>query len=113
MLKMTRNFSAILIAILLLAQIGIAQHSTIHFSDHTHYEHANHNDEHDEHDNELSKECQTCLIIKSLSISLDSNQAMLTNIARVDLHFLKIPTQPLKNITLHSYNPRAPPVFLI
>ena len=43
MLKITKHMTAILMVIMLLAQIEVAQHNVVHFTDHGHYEHSHDN----------------------------------------------------------------------
>jgi len=112
MFKITNGMAAAFVAIMLLTQIGIAQHNVVHFTDHAHYEH-HHEDDQDNHERNASEACQTCLLIKLLSSSLISNPSL-----------SPVHTNHVDNITNHHdhvithtkqklYNPRAPPSFLI
>lgn len=109
---MTKNMAAIFVAIMLLAQIGIAQHNTVHFTDHGHYEHS-HDDHDDDHKKNVSKDCQICLLTKSLAFglivpSVDLPAPVLSGYAAV-----KNPNQIIIRHERTLYNPRAPPAFLI
>ena len=109
--------SALFVAVMLLAQIGIAQHYTVHFTDHGLYEH--HYDDHAEddtnsdHKKNASEACQICLLTKSLSLGIVPSDVYLS--ARViSTHtFAKTHDQRNTPAKYASYNPRAPPAFLI
>ena len=107
--------AAIFVAIMLLAQVGIAQHNVVHFTDHGHYEH-NH-DEHNGDENErkktASESCQICLLTKSLSFGLIANHTDLPVSALSSHAALKSHDRILINHQHALYNPRAPPAFLI
>jgi|GEM_PF-3801021 len=117
---MTKKMSAIFVAIMLFAQIGIAQHNAVHFSghgDHAHYEHSH--DEHKHGDNDqdqkknFSEACQTCLLAKSLSLGLVSYHADLPARVLSKEDFFKSHGRIVINHKRALYNPRAPPFFLI
>ena len=101
----------ILMVVMLLAQIGVAQHSSVHFTDHGHYGH-NH-DDHEKHDQNATENCQICLITKSLSFGLASDTTSIT------LPFIfgeELQKGGDLVFTAHHallYNPRAPPSPLI
>lgn len=109
---MTKNMAAIFVAIMLLAQIGIAQHNTVHFKDHGHYEH-NQKDHGDHHKKNASESCQICLLAKSLSSGLVATHAEIPAPVLSVHRTLKSRDQIAHNHQYGFYNPRAPPVFLI
>jgi len=112
MFKMTKNKAAILVAIMLLAQFGIAQHNAVHFTDHGHYEH-NHDDNENDQKKNVSEACQICLLTKSLSFGLIAHQADLP-VPVLSGH--AAPKSHNKIVANHQdalYNPRAPPAVLI
>lgn len=99
-------------AVMLLAQISIAQHNSVHFTDHGHYEH-NHKDNGDHHKKNVSEACQICLLVKSLSSGLTPTHAEIPTPALSVNHALKRHDQITNNTQTGFYNPRAPPSFLI
>ncbi len=112
MFKMTKNMAATFVAIMLLAQIGIAQHNVVHFTDHGHYEHS-HDDNDGDHKKSASEACQICLLTKSLSLGLAPDYVDLT-ISVLSAHAaLKSHDQIITNHQYAFYTPRAPPIFLI
>ena len=116
MFKMTKNMAAIFVAIMLLAQIGIAQHNSVHFTDHGHYEyvHDDHNhDNHQDHKKNARETCQICLLAKSLSSGLVATHAEIPAPVLSVHRALKSRDQIAHNYQYGFYNPRAPPVFLI
>lgn len=109
---MTKSIAAIFVAIMLLAQIGVAQHNAVHFTDHSHYEH-NHDDHNDEHEKNASENCQICLLTKSLSFALFSDSDSFVISAFLGGDSFCHDDQVITADHCRSYNPRAPPVFLI
>lgn len=118
---MTRRIAATLVAIMLLAQIGIAQHNLVHFVEHTHDTHVQkahshtspaHQDQKN-HKKNVSEACQTCLMIKSL------NMALVTNAVNIAVPTFLRTSDTSRDIQITDktqigfYNPRAPPFFLI
>ncbi len=111
MIKMTKNVAATLMAIMLLAQIGLAHHSTVHFTDHSHYEQAD--EERNNHGKQAQESCQICLVVKSLSLGLIGDDVSVSPAVTVNSKIAENYNNTInRNIRL-SYNPRAPPVFLI
>ena len=127
MLKMTKHMTVILVAIMLLAQIGVAQHYVVHFTDHGHYEYSyneqghddhghdnTHNDnDHEDHRNNSNENCQTCLIAKSLAFSLTGEQNNLSETVASGHSFLQGRNQVISRHQKTLYSPRAPPAFLL
>ena len=107
---MTKYMVAIFAAIMLLAQIGIAQHNAVHFTDHGHYE-QNGNDS-DQKQN-VSETCQICLLTKSLSFGLIAHHVELPTPVLSSYVALKSHDQIVTSYRRTLYNPRAPPSFLI
>lgn len=112
MFKMTKNMAAILVAIMLLAQIGIAQHNVVHFTDHGHYEHS-HDDQNDDHQKNVSETCQICLLAKSLSFGLLPYSPALNAPVLSSYTVLNSHDQVVAVYKRALYNPRAPPVLLV
>jgi len=123
MFTTTKHIAATLMAIMLLTQIGLAQHSAVHFTDYGHYEqgyshnHIHTQDDHEDHDSEhqknTSESCQICLLSKSIAFSLTTNQAdfLKLSLSRYQaVHYAKAFILKRQQV---KYNPRAPPVFLI
>lgn len=108
---MMKHVSAILMAIMLLAQIGIAQHAVVHFTDHGHYDHSQ--GDHGDHKKNASEDCQICVLTKSLSLGLASEKADLAVHVVAGHAFKKSHDHIVNNHRYALYKPRAPPVFLI
>lgn len=121
---MTNYMAAIFMAIMLLAQIGTAQHSVVHFEDHAHYEypqdheghsgHADHDDhEGDRQENRASQDCQICLIVKSMSLALNDQNEVLHIFSIYDHSFFTTDDLIISDNQHRLYHARAPPAFLI
>ncbi len=108
--------AAVLLAIMLFAQIGIAQHSTIHFTDHGHYEqsHGTH-DHHDHRENNknASESCQICVITKSLSLGLIVKNTELKSRALSKHTHVEKHNDIISRSLYKAYNSRAPPTLLV
>lgn len=110
--KLTKHATVIAMAILLLAQIGIAQHNVVHFTDHAHYENG-HDHDHGDHKKNTSEPCQICLLVKSLSLGLTSYHAGLSVPVFWEHNTLKSLEQFMVKHQSTRYNPRAPPSLFI
>ena len=114
MFKVKKNIAAFLVSIMLLTQIGIAQHNVIHLADHVSYNSAHDHHDHD-HDNQTHSQnlCEICLVSQSFSFGLVSDyRSVLFGVVTKEIfvpHSERVATKT-KNLT---YNPRAPPHFLI
>lgn len=122
-----RRLCAIIVALMLLTQLGIAQHSTVHFLDHVHYakitdkgvdSHAHHHaDEHHDDDGQsgsLTEEfCDLCLIVKSLSVAISWVQTDLNWAFGAYSFFDADDSAVIRSEVYYAYNSRAPPTFLI
>lgn len=117
-----KHLYLLLILLMLGAQIGLAQHATVHFTDHGHISHAEHHDHddhgvHEEPDGNTAPEtaelCQICIFAKSLSYSFAPEDITLpvTLTAHSDTPLLSqnCPSQESR----HRYLARAPPAFLV
>lgn len=116
MFKMTKNIAAIFAAIMLLAQIGIAQHNVGHFTDHGHYEHGLEEHDHEDkkdHKKGVSEACQLCLLTKSLSSGLLSYHADLSVPSFSGHDVFKSRDHVVSNLQTTPYIPRGPPALLI
>ena len=112
MFKMTKNMAAVFIAIMMLAQLGLAQHSAVHFNAHGHYEQTQDNDDSDQN-KRVGENCKICLLTKSLSVGLTASQAELpVPSGQVQADFA-YNNSTIAQSRAASYNPRAPPAFLI
>lgn len=113
---MSKNLTAAFMAIMLLAQIGIAQHATVHFNDHGHYEHQHDgfgDSDHQDHKRSATENCEICVITKSLAFGLISDQqTVFTPYIYVHDH-VSNHDQIINTFQHASYNPRAPPAILI
>ncbi len=109
---MKKNVAAIFVLIMLLAQIGIAQHNVVHFKGHGHSEH-HHDDHNDDHKKNVSETCQTCLLVKSLSFGLVTYHPDLPTPEFVGCAFLNNDNRAPTSNQHALYHARAPPGFLI
>jgi hypothetical protein len=120
---MTKSIATVFVTIMLMAQIGVAQHNTVHFSDHGHYqqahlEHDNGHDEYDDHHNDDQKKsasdaCQICLLAKSLSFACVSADGYVLPPVMAGHRTYKRHDQITLITKVARYNPRAPPSLLI
>ncbi len=101
--------------VMMMAQVGLAQHATVHFTDHSHidYHHNDGNDgDQDQHKN-TDEACQICLSAKAFSHGLLGDQdSALIAIAYTQTIAVQA-GQHYRQIKRGLYNPRAPPTFLI
>ena len=107
---MTKNVAAIFVAIMLLAQIGIAQHNIVHFTDHGYYEHGRDDDNHKKN---ASETCQICLLTKSLSLGLVVYHADLVVPVLSGHVALKNYDNVVNNNQYALYNSRASPALFV
>lgn len=106
MASVKKYMALIVLAFLVLSQVGIAQHNTVHFTDHAHQQ--------DEHNNKQSREtCQICLSAKSFSLGLKTDFIALTVLFTGHYSVQVSSDIALSNEAISLYNPRAPPAFLI
>ncbi|MCC6598309.1 MAG: hypothetical protein IT559_05935 [Alphaproteobacteria bacterium] len=115
-----KNIAPILLALIVLAQFALAQHSTVHFSEKDHAGfHLAHSVDHEDHGSDQNKSpytnklCQICLFAKSFSHALLSNPALISH-DTFKVIFVFPSTQDVRVQAIASaYQPRAPPIFLI
>ena len=111
MIPRTGTIYAVLAAVMLLSQVGIAQHNSIYFTDHDHHGH-NHHD-HEKNQEQTKEDCPACLITKSLSLALVVQQTDLFITVTFDHDVLRDYDQILTTYDYSLYAPRAPPTVLI
>ena len=113
-----KQIATILVALMLLAQIAAAQHSSVHcLDDHGHYEQASHDghdhDNHEDHQEKVDDHCQICLLTASIHFGLISEQNTLNYAAISSHNFIKNSDQIISDQKYSLHKPRAPPAFLI
>jgi hypothetical protein len=113
MIKMTKHIAATLLAVMLLAQVGVAQHRSVHFTDHSHYEHHQNKDYDSNHNKQSEEICQICLSSQILSMGLIDFQIYLPEPVAFWDDLPQSEAYVLKKTPDAPYNPRAPPIFLI
>ena len=110
--------AATFVVIMLLAQIGMAQHHVVHVTDHSNYEHYEHyehgDDDHDgDHHKAARENCQICLLTKSLSLGLAAHHVALAVPVLSGHSVLGSDDHMVINHQYALYNSRAPPVLFI
>lgn len=124
--KAPHHIAMFAIATLLLAQLGIAQHSAVHFVDHAHDTHSTHSehphrDHHnDDHDSEKDSdpnsahlECGICLTVQSASLGLECSSTYLCAAIVANINILNTKDHISFAKRGEFYSPRAPPFFFI
>lgn len=104
----------VLALVMLLAQVGVAQHASVHFTDHGHYEHSHDGHDHGDENNKTAQEnCSICLLTKALGFGIVPEQALVYASLSSDHGLFQGYDLFVSNQQLQPYNPRAPPTFLI
>ncbi len=110
---MKHNVAKLLVTIMLLAQLGLAQHATVHFAVHGHGMEHHHNDGDQDHRKSADEQCQICLSAKSFSHALASSPQNLEFIIERTQAVQALAPSSYTQIVRTPYGPRDPPVRLI
>ena len=116
--------ATLVMAIMLLVQLGVAQHSAVHFAEHfdstsiesNHSDHHDHGDHHNDRDNNeehTSLECDICLMAQSLSLAFINKHSFLTRLVVANHAPPKTDSYIARVKHGEFYSPRAPPLLLI
>ena len=110
--------------IMLLAQLGVAQHSAVHFTEHSHsigiqsnhdnhHDHGDHHNDHDNNEEHANLECEICAITQSLSLALINKHSFSTQLVAISYSLPKTDSYIAGIKHEELYSPRAPPLLLI
>lgn len=99
------------------AQLAIAQHNAVHLDHGFHGieidKHAGADHGHNDENMPLSHECPECLLVKSLQTAFYAGQVISVDLTHEKALVVTIEAPFVSHIITASYNPRAPPFFLI
>lgn len=115
---MKHKISAFLLTIMLLAQIGLAQHASVHFLEPGQQSHTTqhqldpHGNDQEPH-KKASDSCQICISAKVFSHGLTSSTAIILPISLFSETVISSTDQITGDITYLSAQPRGPPALLI
>jgi hypothetical protein len=115
-----RIISQFMLAFMLLAQLALAQHATIHVSEgaatvaasHQTDEHAHHNAP-DDHTPDAHEKCSLCLLTKAFSQGFVSAETLAPALPRSSKQALLFSSALFTQKPYAAHRPRGPPSFLI
>jgi len=102
-----KNISLLLIMLLLGAQLALAQHATVHFTDHGGIHH-----QHDNDSPQVNELCQLCIFAKGFAHGLSPDDAVLHADFLISSYRVPVAHNYLKRQESQGYLSRGPPAFL-
>jgi hypothetical protein len=110
-MAMRNNIHFFMILLLLGAQLALAQHASVHFTDHGHETHHEHEEAEDErYADEL---CQICIFSKGLTSGLPLDGSYVTTLLARTSYKVPFAQNYITQQASSGYLARGPPSFLI
>ncbi|MCB9996535.1 MAG: hypothetical protein H6869_08885 [Rhodospirillales bacterium] len=102
-----------MILLLLATQFALAQHASVHITDHGHIA-VSHDTEHDQDGHSSSSEalCHICIIAHALTHTVPVDSVILTGIPLYRYSIPPATHHALSQYAQHAYQARAPPTLL-
>jgi hypothetical protein len=106
-----KNINLFLVLLMLGAQLAIAQHASLHFTERDYV--AYHQENHNEGTPQALEICQLCISAKASSFAVVQDDVIVYNLSVEAYYKAQLTQYYIKQQISHGYLSRAPPFFLI